>query len=225
MTQSTPPTDNHHFQVYPLATRLLGDTQHYSVESFGRHNEAEGDRFGYFGNTLATPKTIPNRLILRRRNLPTLPNIPPPWPVATTDPLRSQPYIFPPDVIVLLDLGKPGVSGHASTAHGGVIASSFDETMHKAIEAHVPATGQAEKPYTAQLDIRYKRPVRVPGLLVIRAKVVARVGRKFWVRAHASQELETGEEILTTDAMALFLMVSPSSQFWEPLCEKEEIKL
>ncbi|KAH8688742.1 HotDog domain-containing protein [Talaromyces proteolyticus] len=214
MDHSTVPSDNHPFRAYPLAVRLLRDPQYWSssVETFGKHSQGESDRFGYFGGTLATPKTIPNRFILRRRDLSPLPTTRPPWPDPTINPLRSQPSVLPPDVIVLLELGKPGVSGHASTAHGGVIASCFDEAMHKAIETHLPRTGRVERPYTAQLDIRYTRPVRVPGLLVIRAKVVARIGRKFWVRAHASQELDTGEEIFTTDSIALFLMVAPSTR-------------
>jgi acyl-coenzyme A thioesterase PaaI-like protein len=83
--------------------------------------------------------------------------------------------------------------------------------MHKAVAAHLLETRQVGKPYTAQLDIRYHRPVQVPGFLIIRAKVVARIGRKFWLRAVASQQLDHGEESLTTAAVALFLQLGDST--------------
>ncbi|KAF4175682.1 hypothetical protein CNMCM8694_006640 [Aspergillus lentulus] len=197
--------------AYVLATRLLQDKSYIPYGSFKRHNDAEGDRFGYFGGTLATAKTIPTRLILRRRTLQLPLATSPRWPDSKTKPSLAQLSGLLADVIVIFELSSPGVSGHPSTAHGGVLASCFDETMHKAVTAHLLETRQVGKPYTAQLDIRYHRPVRVPGLLIIRAKVVARTGRKFWVRAVASRQLDHGEETLTTDAVALFLQLGDST--------------
>ncbi|KAL2801722.1 hypothetical protein BJX63DRAFT_441934 [Aspergillus granulosus] len=197
--------------AYVLATRLLQDKSYTLSGSFQRHNDPEGDRFGYFGGTLATAETIPTRLILRRRILQPPLATSPPWPDAKTKPSLAQLSVHPADIIVIFELSSPGVSGHPSTAHGGVLASCFDETMHKAVAAHLIDTQQVGKPYTAQLDIRYRQPVQVPGLLIIRAKVVARIGRKFWLRAVASQQLDHGEETLTTDAIALFLEAGDST--------------
>jgi acyl-CoA thioesterase FadM len=70
------------------------------------------------------------------------------------------------------------------------------------------------------LDVRYKKPVTTPQLLVVRARVVARVGRKFWVRAQAVQEDEAGagghlewakRKVVKIDAMA-FWIVTPEGQ-------------
>ncbi|KAL2858611.1 HotDog domain-containing protein [Aspergillus pseudoustus] len=196
--------------AHALAARLLQDKNYTLSGAFPRHSDTDSDRFGYFGGTLATARTIPTRLILQHRILqPPLPTSPP-WPDSKTRTSLAQPSVHPADIIVVLELGTPGVSGHPSTAHGGVLASCFDETMHKAVAAHLVDTRHVAKPYTARLDIRYRQPVQVPGLLIIRAKVVARTGRKFWVRAVASQQRDDAKETPTTDAMALFLGVGDS---------------
>ncbi|KAL2818563.1 hypothetical protein BJX63DRAFT_439871 [Aspergillus granulosus] len=195
---------------YALAALLLQDKDYTHSGSFPRHSDTHSDRFGYFGGTLATAETIPTRLILQRRILQPPLAIGPPWPDSKTRPSLAQPSVHPADIIVILELSAPGVSGHRSTAHGGVLASCFDETMHKAVAAHSVDTRHVTKPYTARLDIRYRQPVQVPGLLIIRAKVVARMGRKFWVHAVACQQLDNGEETPTTDAFALFLAVGDS---------------
>jgi acyl-coenzyme A thioesterase PaaI-like protein len=106
----------------------------------------------------------------------------------------------PPDTITLVSLGTPGVSGHPSTAHGGLLATLFDEVQSIAMTLHLPPISPSEEEdlatrgghtvYTAQLSVRYKAPVLVPGLLVIRSWCVARNGRKTWTIAQALQEDE-----------------------------------
>ncbi|PLN78309.1 HotDog domain-containing protein [Aspergillus taichungensis] len=176
--------------------------------------------------TLATPSTIPHCLTLRRRTLRSehLPSAPPVWPSPTADPAHSAPSAHNPDAIMLFDLGSPGVSGHPDMAHGGVVAALIDETMSMAVTLHSPpsftsasdssALSSADsepatprgKLFTAQLDVRYKQPTTLPGLVVVRAKVVARVGRKFWVRAQVVQPGDSmTEEVITADAMAFWL--------------------
>lgn len=112
--------------------------------------------------------------------------------------------------------------------HGGIVATLIDEAMSLAVAAHtsVPAASGAPddnprgKIFTAQLDVRYRKRVVNPALLVIRAKVVGRVGRKFWVRAQAVQEDEEGagghlewakRKVVKADAMA-FWIVTPDEK-------------
>jgi acyl-coenzyme A thioesterase PaaI-like protein len=125
---------------------------------------------------------------------------------------------------MLLNLATPGVSGHPSTAHGGIIATCIDEAMSLAVTLYSPPpeldaskyNGREEeltprgKLFTSQLDIRYKRPVTIPGLLIVRAKVVGRVGRKFWVRAQVVQADEENPDqlVVATDAMAFWLQTT-----------------
>lgn len=134
---------------------------------------------------------------------------------------------------MIYDLGGAGIAGHPSTVHGGVVAVMIDEAMSLAVAAHTsaPAAGSGSgsgakdtnprgKLFTVQLDVRYKKPVTTPQLLVVRARVVARVGRKFWVRAQAVQEDEKGagghlewakRKVVKIDAMA-FWIVTPDGR-------------
>lgn len=114
--------------------------------------------------------------------------------------------------------------------HGGVAATLLDEVMSLAVSIHsgqidgsgTGGTGtgnENENPrgkiYTAQLDVRYKKPLLAPAVAVVKSRVVARQGRKFWVRAQVVQE-ERNEQadqhlewpkrkVVTTDAMAFWL--------------------
>ncbi|GKZ83640.1 hypothetical protein AnigIFM56816_008735 [Aspergillus niger] len=215
---------------------LLHHPDYLPIRTYSRIPKPSTGEDGYFANTLATSRTIPHVLTLRRRPhlLSLLPNSPPTWPAPTGSPTPIE----DPDLILILDIAAPGVSGHPSTAHGGVLATSLDEAMSYAVALYAPETGpklvENEQPdgphvpptprgmlYTAQLDIRYKSPVAAPGYLVVRTKVLARVGRKFWVRAQAFQPQDTegavtspqaeGEPMrLTTDAMAFWMQTGPS---------------
>lgn len=122
---------------------------------------------------------------------------------------------------MLFGLSSPGVSGHPSTAHGGIVATLIDEAMSLAVSVH-SGHGDETHPrgpiFTSQLDLRYKKPVDVPGLLVVRAKVVAKAGRKFWVRAQAVQEDQNSgghlewasRKTVRTDGMAFWLEAKPA---------------
>ncbi|KAB8256504.1 HotDog domain-containing protein [Aspergillus pseudonomiae] len=212
------------FRSHPHANRLLNHPEYYPIRTWSRLPKPSTGEDGYFAGTLATSTTIPHCLTLRRRWLPSLSAARPQWPSPTDDPVSSEPSALPPDILMLLDLATPGVSGHPSTAHGGIIATCIDEAMSLAVTLYSPPPeldtsdhqGSAEdatprgKLYTSQLDVRYKRPVTVPGLLIIRAKVVGRVGRKFWVRAQILQADEENPDqlVVTTDAMAFWLQTT-----------------
>ncbi|OOF93684.1 hypothetical protein ASPCADRAFT_132114 [Aspergillus carbonarius ITEM 5010] len=215
----------------PFLQSLLHHPDYLPIRTYSRIPKPSSGEDGYFANTLATSLTIPHVLTLRRRPhlLPALPAAPPVWPAPTVSPTP----VHAPDLILLLNLATPGVSGHPSTAHGGVIATALDEAMSYAVALYAPETGprlegegkgegngeeEEDVPptprgmlYTAQLDIRYKSPVAAPGYLVVQAQVLARVGRKFWVRAQALQpEHGKAQMRLTTDAMAFWMQTAPS---------------
>lgn len=136
---------------------------------------------------------------------------------------------MPADIIMLFDLASPGLSGHPGTAHGGIIATLIDEAMSLAVAAHANVSSESESTsrsnaednprgsiFTSQLDVRYKKRVINPALLVVRTKVVGRVGRKYWVRAQALQEDEEGSgghlewakrKIVKAEAMAFWIVI------------------
>ena len=74
----------------------------------------------------------------------------------------------------------------------------IDEAMSLAVAAHANANERDSEGnprgriFTAQLDVRYKKRVVTPALLVVKARVVGRVGNKFWVLG--AQALQEDEE-------------------------------
>jgi acyl-coenzyme A thioesterase PaaI-like protein len=229
-----------HFCNHPWANSLLSSEDFTPIPTDSRRPKPSGEDT-FFGNTIATPSTIPHVLTLQRRTLHTPLSAPPPWLPATKQDAAAAgtatPGANPPDIIMIYDLGGAGIAGHPSTVHGGVVAVMIDEAMSLAVAAHAsaPAAGSGSasgsgsgakdtnprgKLFTVQLDVRYKKPVTTPQLLVVRARVVARVGRKFWVRAQAVQEDEKGagahlewvkRKVVKIDAMA-FWIVTPDGR-------------
>ncbi|KAF9883186.1 hypothetical protein FE257_003873 [Aspergillus nanangensis] len=219
------------FYAHPHAHRLLHDPAYYPIRTWSRLPKPSTGEDGFFSGTVATPNTISHVLTLRRRNLLSRHEIvsssPPSWPPPTADPLTSSPSMDPPDIVILWHLVPPGISGHPSTAHGGIVAACIDETMSLAVALYLPQRDldddvdglsvegfRAPRPglYTSQLDIRYKQPNLVPGVMIIRAKVVGHVGRKFWTRAHVLQTDQQNPDQLnvTTDAMGFWLQTGAS---------------
>ncbi|KAJ5180462.1 hypothetical protein N7492_003672 [Penicillium capsulatum] len=217
-----------HFRSHPWANTLLNSTDYTPIPTDSRQIKPATGEDGYFANTLGTPSTIPHLLTLQRRNIAPIPSEIPPWlpttkPKPDDAPVQPTPGATPADVLMLCDLGAPGLSGHPSIVHGGIVATLIDEAMSLAVAAHCPApVSTAEgasargRTFTAQLDVRYRQPVQTPALLVIRAKVVARNGKKFWVRAQAVQEDEasagghlewTKRKIVKADAMAFWIVL------------------
>lgn len=225
-----------HLRTHPWANSLISSEDYKPIPTDSRHMKPSGED-GYFANTLGTKTTIPHVLTLQRQNILPPPSTPPTWLPATKEQADAAkanptPSALPADIIMILDLGSPGLSGHPHTVHGGIVATLIDEAMSLAVAAHaspassVPGSGShvENNPrgsiFTSQLDVRYKKRVTNPGLLVVRTKVVARVGRKFWVRAQALQEDEEGSgghlewakrKIVKAEAMA-FWIVTPDEK-------------
>lgn len=221
-----------HFRSNPWANNLISSEDYTPIPTDSRRLKPSTGEDGFFANTIATPSTIPHVLTLQRRNIAPPQSEPPTWLPATKKDAASAakptPGITPADILMIFDLASPGLSGHPGTVHGGIVASLIDEAMSLAVAAHTSAPSTSGvvddnprgKIFTVQLDVRYRKRVTNPALLVIRAKVVARVGRKFWVRAQAVQEDEEGagghlewakRKVVKADAMA-FWIVQPDEK-------------
>ncbi|KAL4751893.1 HotDog domain-containing protein [Aspergillus terricola var. indicus] len=128
---------------------------------------------------------------------------------------------------MLLELATPGICGHPATAHGGVLATVIDEAMSLGVTLYAPEAGEQYDPaavaaasasegvsggrirskmFTSQLDVRYKRPVSVPGEIEVRVQVLAKQGRKLWVKAQVVQDGK-----IMVDAMAFWLLTLAKS--------------
>jgi acyl-coenzyme A thioesterase PaaI-like protein len=101
----------------------------------------------------------------------------------------------------LLDMGE-GLCGFKGTLHGGALAVLLDETMcsaadnqsrecfffffchtlERARETLADEVGGVEYVVRATMTTRFLKPVKVPGAVMVRARVVRKTGRKIWVR-------------------------------------------
>ncbi|KAF7718374.1 Uncharacterized protein PECH_001030 [Penicillium ucsense] len=228
-----------HLRNHTWANTLISSPDYTAITTDSRRPKPSGEDT-FFGATIATPTTIPHVLTLQRQHLTTPLSAPPTWLPATKEDAAAlkksgaapTPGANPADIIMIYDLGGAGVAGHPSTVHGGVVATMIDEAMSLAVAAHASGPGAGTtggegpspsgernprgKLFTSQLDVRYKKPVVTPQLLVVRARVVARVGRKYWVRAQAVQEDEAGagghlewtkRKVVKADSMAFWIVV------------------
>jgi len=76
----------------------------------------------------------------------------------------------------LLDLGED-LCSYQGTLHGGLIAVLMDEVMGTA------ANFQSENgAYTVQFNTRFHRPIKLPQVILVRARVIKREGRKIHLR-------------------------------------------
>ncbi|KAJ5744013.1 hypothetical protein N7533_008883 [Penicillium manginii] len=219
-----------HFRSNPWANSLISSADYKPIRTDSRQMKPTGED-GYFATTLGTSTTIPHVLTLQRLNISPPPSKTPTWLPATKQEAEAAkanptPSAMPADIIMLLDLSSPGLSGHPDTVHGGIVATLIDEAMSLAVGAHTSGAGSDAGDnargsiFTAQLDVRYKKRVTNPALLVVKTKVVGRVGKKFWVRAQALQEDEESSgghlewakrKVVKAEAMA-FWIVTPDEK-------------
>lgn len=230
MAETAPAID--HFRAHPWANNLLSSEDYTPIPTDSRCLKSSTGEDGFFAYTLATPSTIPHVLTLQRREIAPPQAEPPTWLPATKQDAaaaaKPTPPATPADIIMIYELGHPGLSGHPSTVHGGIIATLLDEAMSLAVAVHTSGPGSFAtaddnprgKIFTVQLDVRYRKRVTNPALLVVRSRVIGRVGRKFWVRAQAVQEDEEGSgghlewvkrKVVKADAMA-FWIVTPDEK-------------
>ncbi|CBF74369.1 predicted protein [Aspergillus nidulans FGSC A4] len=209
-----------------MPTNHVPPPQYTPISTYSRLPKPATGEDGFFSETLSSATTIPTVHTFKLEHLqPNLPSQPPSWPSPTTPPdLIPVPGA---DLIMRLELATPGVCGHPATAHGGVLATVIDEAMSLGVTLYAPEAGEQYDPtavgtasatrgvpggrirskmFTSQLDIRYKRPVSVPGEIEVRVQVLAKQGRKLWVKA---QVVQNGQ--IMVDAMAFWLLTLAKS--------------
>jgi thioesterase superfamily protein 4 len=103
------------------------------------------------------------------------------------------------EVVSLLSLGS-GVNGHIDTCHGGFVSAILDEVIGTAAEYERPTD---KSTMTAYLKVEYKKPVRTPAVILCRAALEKREGRKLWGRG----TVEDGEGTILATGEALFVIV------------------
>ncbi|KAH6631833.1 HotDog domain-containing protein [Chaetomium tenue] len=99
----------------------------------------------------------------------------------------------------LLDLGED-LCGHKGTMHGGALGVLLDETMCAA------ADNQTQYAFTATMHTSFLRPVRLPGPVIVRSRVVRRERRKIYVRG----TIEDSEGNIMTESEAMVVDKTPN---------------
>jgi acyl-coenzyme A thioesterase PaaI-like protein len=100
-----------------------------------------------------------------------------------------------------------GVNGYPGVAHGGVVAALLDEAMGILIELNIglgkenvnPVFGM--DPFTATMELRFRRPVVTPGVVLGSARIKEIKGRKIQITATIKNEY--GEELAGCESLWL----------------------
>lgn len=174
----------------------------------GSRKKKDDTEDSLFAEVLKSPRTIPSCISFH------------------TNPVSSASKIE--EVSTLMTVGD-GMNGHPRIMHGGIVAAIIDEAMgilqsvnHERNHLLNVEKGlaQGQHPpqgfgtFTAELKIRYLKPVRTPGCLVAVARYTKKEGRKEWIYAEVRQHLvvdgNTGEEeVVCATGEALFITPKP----------------
>ena len=178
-------SDAAYFEAIPWCSSLLSNPQ-YNVTSTSSREPKSSTEDALFAETFNTPSTISACLSLYKT------------------PTTSEERIAEVRTLLALD---SGLNGYPNVCHGGVTATILDEVIGLLLllnkdrdEAAAKATGKlAEFPaaVTAELTVRYLKPVMTPQVVCVVGRLVKVEGRKIWMRGsiedHAGIELVRAE--------------------------------
>ena len=167
-----------HFRSIPWAWKHFSDPTLQPFTNESRIVKATTTTDTFIARTLATEETIRA------------------WQSFYRAPDSSSEY---GEILNLVSIGS-GINGHVDTSHGGFIGVLLDEALGVAAEKARPAD---KSTMTAFLKINYKKPVRTPSVVLCRARLDKKEGRKLWVTG----QIEDGEGNVMSTAEALFLVV------------------
>ncbi|KAJ4147163.1 hypothetical protein LMH87_001707 [Akanthomyces muscarius] len=109
------------------------------------------------------------------------------------------------ELLCLFALGS-GVNGHVDVAHGGVTASILDVSMGSICSIF---STEGDSTYTMELNIRYKKGLKTPGVYLCRTWLQQRTtGRKAWLQA----VIEDGNGEVYAESDAFWLDVPAKSK-------------
>ncbi|OMP82952.1 Thioesterase superfamily member 4 [Diplodia seriata] len=172
------------------AAALLADENFVFAPTNSRTPKASGED-SFIAETLSTERTIRNWVTqhsLPRDNI---------WPAIT-------------EVRSFLDLGD-GLNGYPATMHGGMIATLLDEltglllNVNNDHQNRISSTGKPLSAMTAYLNVSYKKPLPLPGVILGTAKFTSVDGRKFYMRG----TLEDGTGQVYAIGEALYIEIRP----------------
>ena len=193
-TQSINPSDLAPFRSTPWTARWLSDPNFRTAPTPSRLPDPGTSNNSFFAKTLAQSTTIPHWVLLLRQNLYT-PSDSSKGTIAslstsTTSASSSRPTADA-DCLLLLDLGSD-IDGFGGVCHGGALCAIMDEMLSLVVEFHRQSVTKERGPlFTVRLTTTFRGPVPTPGLVLVKAWLEVREGRKWWLRGQVCDETET----------------------------------
>ncbi|OBT69811.1 hypothetical protein VE03_00968 [Pseudogymnoascus sp. 23342-1-I1] len=179
------------FQSIPWCASVINDPNYVTFPTTSRVPK-ENTEDALFGDTINTDKTISACLSLYKKP-------------ATSTALIEE-------ATTLLSL-EPGLNGYRHICHGGIVASILDEFMglliavNKDRQAEVAkATGKPVETMaelTAELTVKYLKPVSTPQTVRVKVWFSRAEGRKFWMEG----TIEDKSSTVLARCEALFIRV------------------
>lgn len=157
-----------HFSSHPLALSTLKDNA-FQIHSMSRTITHKGRGHTLMADTWNTEDTIAHLLSFFRPSS------------SQSDPTGAGSEQHRAEIRRFYTFGG-GLNAHPDLLHGGVIACVLDSTMGNVV-GFAMQEAQGSGMYTVQLNVRYEKPVRTPGTVMVRAWIskVEELGRKVWV--------------------------------------------
>lgn len=129
-----------------------------------------------------TPDTRNNELLARTlKNDNTIRG----WISLYNRPTKSHP--IQDEVRTLMSLDQ-GLNGYPRVIHGGITATILDEVQSVLVAVCRESEGLPSDNVTADLRITYVKPILLPKVVLIKARVTERKGRKYFAKAEIVDE-------------------------------------
>ncbi|KIW06860.1 uncharacterized protein PV09_02536 [Verruconis gallopava] len=177
-----------HFKTVPIAHSTLQDPEFKCLYA-SRTVTDGGKGHTLMGKTWATETTIPHLLSLYRRD-----------PSSTLDSPNVEIRRF---YTLGIDL-----SAHPNLLHGGVISTILDSTLGSAVGIAMK-TEKMKSMYTVQLNVKYEKPVQIPGTICSKAWVrnidVSGKNYKVWAEGRIESLGKDGEVVIHAKAEGIWV--------------------
>lgn len=158
--------DRGDFSDIPWCAELISDPEFAYSPTYSRIPK-ESTEDSFFAETLATDRTIRKCLTVHSRPNPSL-----------EAPIQ--------EVRTFVEIGS-GVNGYPNVCHGGFVATMLDEVMGVLLTVNQVwfkehrGGGEHMMQMTASLNIKFRKPVKTPAVLLSTARIAKMEPRKWFI--------------------------------------------
>ncbi|KIV84857.1 hypothetical protein PV11_00610 [Exophiala sideris] len=169
------------FEAIPWCKSVLQDPDYELQSTWSRTFVPETRENELLGHTLKNDNTIRGWISLYNR------------------PTKSRP--LRDEVHTLMSLDQ-GLNGYPRVIHGGITATILDEVQSILVSVCLNSAGLSPDNVTADLRVTYLKPIILPCVVLIKAKITEIKGRKYFAKSDIVDEkgvvLARGEGLFVT---------------------------